>query len=59
MRTRLTELLREAPPIAPRLRTDYLAMTQEALGNLIALAHDVRLVQELADRCRTTSGRRQ
>ena len=43
MRTLLSGLLRGAPEdVLPRLRADYLAMTQDALENLLALAQDVR-----------------
>ena len=42
MRTLLSELINGAPAdVLPRLRADYLAMTPDALENLLALAHDV------------------
>jgi hypothetical protein len=43
MRTLLAELFGGAPADAlPRLQTEYLAMTHDALGNLLALARDIR-----------------
>jgi hypothetical protein len=41
-RTLLSELINGAPAdVLPRLHADYLAMTPDALENLLALAHDV------------------